>query len=749
MLPPAVRRELAVIAASAGVVDRSVEIVTEADGAVTIRFVLETERFVEKRPSAILDREPVELRYSAFAAVGVEAPLVTSGRADFPRTLPHLNPVLPDQPASLCLARAGLQTIYDRYGVEGLLQRLRSWMRAAQAGSLSDDGWDPVPIPVRTQVRQAWFDGARFQDLAVGAPAGTSVLTGVARVSTVADYVVITDQIAAADKPAHNSALRKAVATAREGARQVGIPWVLVWPANHEPNADAVFGTWTTYKELRDGLAAVGLAGPLEAAIGSVMANGCDCKHAPGRKTIVVIVGLWRPVPLGQGIFGLSADPLARSLELKAFTLEATVSGEIIDDATPVRALIADPFPGPAVYRWVSGTPVMRPAAMIGYGALGSEIGDHLLRGGLEQLTTFDADRLAPHNPARHRALPDETYLTKAQIFENRAKNLSAFAPSRHKGIAENLVSLPDAEVAKRLEGSAVIIDATADERVRMRLTHLNSVLARQVIRTELLHSGRLGVEYVTTGSGNPDLFDLYNVLCHAALDDADIADWLSTEHLVGPDSAELVFGFGCSSLTTRLPGFVVAQHAAAFMPTIVRCLEGAAPAGIGINVLDAQFLPRGWRWLAVPSLVELSSETAPGWSIRLHPDVVRRLTEERGRKLPAETGGYLYGAWDLRLKRITVVVASDEPPGSNATADGIELGPSGQTEFEKRLNQATRGRIVVCGSWHSHPPAFSADLSPKDIKTMAAFRERDDPLGLPTLFVVSAEGEIAAHLIV
>lgn len=747
-LPALVRRELAWLARSDGVIDGTCEFGLAPDGAAAIRFEFETETLVVPRDSGILEREPILFIYRGIESVGVEAPLVLSERPDFPRTFPHLNPVRPSSPASLCLARAGLQAIYDRYGIEGVMQRLRSWMRAAQTGALTADGWHPVPLSGQLAWRPAIFDAARLQEMATTASAGTSSLTGVACVIPGTHHIEITDQVEPADTPAHLSALSRAVEGVTLGDAKVGIPWLFVWPAERRPVEDPVFGFWQTYKDLREGLAAVGLTQALETGIGSILANGCHCKR-DGHKQLVAIVGIWRPVALGQEIFGLSADPVARTLELKAFVLQTAVTKELLEDATSLEVLVANPRPGPDLSRWVSGLPALRPAALLGYGALGCELGEHLVRGGAEHLEVFETDGLAPHNLARHRGDRQDVYVAKATIFERRARRINTVPLERLKGTQKDLLTLSDEGFLAALGRAEVVIDATVNERMKARLSQLGGRIGRPVIRAELRHRGRLGLTMVTAGAGNPDLLDLHAMVCHQAIYDAAVEAWLIDEHLRGPGDAELILGFGCASLTTKLPGFVVAHHAAAMMPTIMAALESDAPPGFGINRLSEKGHARGSSWVDVPPFIELVPATAPDWRVRIHPAVVRFLADERANKLPAETGGYLYGRWDLAQRRMTIVTASSEPPGSVASPDGIELGPAGNTAFERALATLTRGTVALCGSWHSHPTEAGTDLSGKDLATLTRFREVDAPQALPTLFVVTSGDAVAAHLIV
>jgi hypothetical protein len=745
--PLPLRREMAVVAASLGV--RQETVTLHVDGSARISFVLQTETPVETLATGILPEEPVTFVYEVVDTVGVVAPLVLSGRETFPRNLGHLNPVLPGYPVSFCLARAGLQPVYDRYGIEGVMMRLRTWMRDAMTGGLMADGWEPVPLAAKMPVRAGLLDAGAFQELAARRRAEGGWAAGIARISAPedGDQVFVVAGELSATQPAHWSALAKTIKAESVDGRQMSVPWIFIWPSDEKQISEPVFGLWTTYKDMRDALMTVDLTARLEDAAGSVLANGCDCKHAPGCRTLVVLIGLWRPVPLADNIFGLSTDPAARRLEIKACTLETAITGNPLADDTRLHAVISNPLPGPALYRWTTGSAALGPAGLIGNGALGSAIADHLLRSGIEEISGIDLDNMMPHNLARHTAEMADVYRPKINHLARSARSLAVNGLRPHiRAFQEDAARLSTAALADRFGGSKLIIDATADERIRGRLTAFNKHDGRQIVRIEIYNRGLLGVQFVTGSSGNPSLLDLYYLLCREALTDDAVAQWLYDEHVGGAGSDELLFGFGCASPTTRLPNYVVAQHASAFMPTIVQGLTGWVSPGIGLNHLDQAFRPYGWRWLDAPEFLHAEPRIAPEWAVRTHPDVLAFLSAERAKALPIETGGYLYGGWDAALKQIIIVAASNLPPRSTASKTKLTLGLAGNTSIERRIARLTRGRLQLCGSWHSHPDASTA-LSPKDQATMANFRRLDRPRGTPTLFVVVADGGIDAHL--
>ena len=742
------RNELALIAASRGVMNETISYDIDTDSHnVKISFVLETELLVEEPKADIRLQEPFLIVYQDINEVGITAPVVLSARDDFPRILGHLNPVRSNSPVSICLARAGLQPIYDRFGIEGVILRLRTWLRDAQTGALMADGWEPVPYASNMPTRGGLLHPTSFQEIAVNFT-GPGSTTGIAKIIKPedGDYVYIYPQTYSPDKPAHNSELSKAVKSTIE-TRQ-GVPWVFIWNDSDNPISEPIFGLWQNYKDMREALKHIGMTSYLEQVIGHVLGNGCDCVHLPdARKTLVVLIGIWRPVALADNIFGLSIDPNARRLEIKAFTLETNRHGNVIDDDTNLRAVIADPLPSRELFRWVTGAPSIKHAALVGYGSLGCAIANHLIRSGADEISVIDNDKILSHNLARHSSEFKDLYSDKVEHLERVAKSVAIDNVKTHvHPHKENILKLTYDELLTRVGDSDLLIDATADERVRGYLSKFNEKYNHQITRVEIFHQGCLGIQFVTGESGNPGLLDIYYLLCREAIDDEAIAQWLYDEHVKGVEHEELLFGFGCSSMTTRIQNYVVAQHASAFMPLIIEGLTEKISSGIGINYLDSSYHSKGWRWIDVQQFHHAEIEDAPGWTVRVHQDVLSFISDERDKALPAETGGYLYGGWDLASKQMIIVMASPLPPGSEATATSLNLGASGNTKIERRIEKHTRGHIILSGTWHSHPGQSSA-MSGKDISTIKGFTTIDRELGIPTLLIIVADDGIRINM--
>lgn len=748
-LPIALKHEKSVIAASAGVIEDSIRIYSD-DTKIAINFMLQTEATVEPPAADIRDNETISLCYNDKNSVGITAPSIWCLRNDFPRNLGHLNPTPLDRPVSLCLARAGHQPIYDRYGIEGILIRLRTWMRDAKTGGLMADGWEPVPYPNDRSIRVGIIDPKAFQGLAYRNGDQVGWATGVARITPpeAGNIVKFYSEEVSATTPERNSRLAQITRLGDTGIGRTKVPWLFVWSNRDAPISEPVFSHWKTYKGMQDSLEPFGLAEKLNAASGAVFANGCDCVHAQeGSKALVIIIGIWRPTPLLENIYGLSEDPLERSLEIKAYTLESDRNHQPILDDTKVRTIIADPWPGKDLYKWVSGVDTTGGIALFGNGALGSAISDHLLRIGIDSIDVLDKDFIAPHNLARHHAFFEDLYSKKVDHLSRAAKKLSVEMESTNVNpIPENIIDLDQNDLRAMLRSSTFLVDASADERVRRYLSGVVKNDERQLTRVELYNDGKLGVQFVCGAHGNPDLLDLYYTLCFMALGIDAVYRWLFNEHVEGLNRNELTFGFGCTSITTRLPNYVVAQHASAFMPTIIAGQRGQIPTGIGLNILDDAFRPCGWQWIDVPNFDVRVPEGGGEWSLHIHPEVLTSLATERDAALPRETGGYLYGGFDLAAKQIVIVAASPLPPGSDSSGVAVSLGEAGATPIEKRLARRTKGRINLCGTWHSHP-GESSTRSLKDIATYMGFVGEDSDHGIPTLMLIIANDGIHTYL--
>lgn len=735
---PALRREVGLLRAAHGIEEDSVTVKMDpADQSVLICFVVITDDLFEDADAAIIDREPMIFSYNTVDSVGLQAPIVTSDRMDFPRDIGHINPTKADIPASVCLARPDHQALYERFGVAGMADRLVQWLRDAKTGGLMAEGWHPVPVMQGQETTAGVFDAAAFQEIAAASSIAATA-TGIARIDIRSakrrNAYILSNTYAS--EPAGTAPLVAALELPTElsGKNIVQIPWVFAWSNPAHPIKSSVFGLWETLADAYAALTPYGLNKIIDTQIGKVLISGahhfCVDSHA-----MVLIIGLWRPKQLLASIYGLSDNEQARHLEIKAYLICWPPGNEMNLDQVTITEIAAQPLPAPHLHQHMSNLLEIQEAAQLGCGALGSEIADNLLRAGVRYIAIADKDTFHSHNLSRSTAYTDDLGLPKVEMIVDRAEKLSLLPPGTVVSpMKADVASMTDDELSAFMGNSRALIDTTADEGVRARLVKFSVPGDRKIIRVELARAGRLGLVTVAASSG-PDLLDLYYALINMGRNCGAVRDWLREDGHGQGALEEVILGFGCSSMTTRLPKFVLDQHAAAAMPTIISALTDDHEAGFGINPLDEHFQPLGWQWFPVNPFDHLDGNIAEGWSVRLEPDISDAI-KGMWEPFEVEVGGYLYGSVDYNLRRVTVIAATQV--SSLSSEHWVELLPASSSPFEAPMLRRTGGRIGIVGTWHSHPNGPKA-FSNRDHATFNVHRERDKEHGLATLVVVAA----------
>lgn len=715
-----------------------------SDGTAEIRFNIQTDTMIDSKSAIINDVEPIVFQYRSQADIGKRAPDVLSGRGDFPRDLSHLNPTAADQPVSLCLARAGLQSIYDSAGIDGVIRRLLDWLNDAKTESLHEDGWDPVPpISVEDSVI-GFLDAQSLQHYAVAEPKGGYGFIGADIIHGKGDAVFVHAEHAilnTEDLPELN-----AVKTAMKNFNSSGdpthttIPAVYCWPAFGKVESNPHYGGWRDMKSFTQGLRDVGLYDSIDEAfikLDILFGEDQDADKL-GHRAIIIIIGLWRPAPLDRTIVGLADDDDARSLELRAYYLRRDLNvTDRWSETTELHDLYGLVPTIPSVLEAVSGEVALVSTVLLGAGAIGSAFADYGIRGGADKLTVIDKDKFLSHNVARHRG--DRLHVAE---FKTNVIGSMAFNRVQDVDIAMfpgDVGLITDSILAECFADHGQVLDATADPLVRRRLSKLSDVSV-PVLRAEVFHQGKLGVYLLTRLDDPQNLNCLFHQLICSAYDDADVRAWLKYEASRTFLEEELLLGFGCRSLTTKMPAYKIEAHASAAYALGKSRLQGLSRPLIAINKIDENGLPLGTKVVDPDPVVVFDPGGDTGqWRVIMTQTVVEKLHHMRTEASPVETGGYLFGAIDEDASEIYVVAVSGEPPGTVATKTSLKLGRWGQTGFEKSFVRRTQGRLPPVGTWHSHPSS-SPKASAKDRETVAVFEKEDALRGLPTVMAITGK---------
>lgn len=758
--PAAARHSLAIISSCDGVILNSTCILVAPPGTddelqAVVQFEMEFGRPARIVESRINDVEPIGLLYENVEQIGAQSPVAAiSMREDFPRDLPHMNPVSTQFPASPCIAWAQLDDFFRLVGLTGTIDSIRKWFIDARTGSLHKDGWHPVPSPQINPIR-AVIDIGKTQDIAKAN--GNNWAVGA--MTMFDDWAIFHSDKTASATSNDIHTIRDEIKSRRTSGRgEWTVPWVLISQTDSTECDVPFFDAFESLSDLERAMQSVGLTNLREAL--AVI----DTERLPTRRgkphndqCVGVVVAVHRPKPLEKTWPGLSTFQEARHYEVRAYILDGLPTGSPLAQVNgTLKHVVNMPMPSAPLFRHVSGSPRLTGATLVGVGALGSAIAEHLVRMGSESLTVVDSDILLPHNLARHVGRYGDLFFPKVSSIHRLSANLGQMlwdeltTISRDVGssdcairpIVSDVLTTSDEELNQCAITSKTIIDSTANPDIRKRLCRYSQAFPKSIVRAEAYHRGLLGVLSVANSDNTPDIQDLYFALLLLRSCNDGVREWLKWERSGGKGEHELFLGLGCASMTTQLPGYFVSNHAAAFMPKISEILSSKekADAGVGINRLDENGYPLGWDWYEIPPFEVTEAFESP-WSIRWHPDVLPQLKEYRRNSIPNETGGYLYGHWDYNLKRISLLLGTPAPDGSKGTPTELSLESANKDQKGRTFIRRCAGRIHLVGTWHSHPGG-SAMPSPKDLRTIVPMVVENNQRGIPTLMVILADNE-------
>lgn len=645
--------------------------------------------------------EPIALWYSSQINTS-SSPQVRSDRIDFPRDLPHLNPVLDTDPPWLCLAREGLSSIYQRGGLPAIFQRLSMWLRDAAAGYLDHDGWEPVP---RSGSFSATLDIAWFQKAAFNSTFRKSGhVLGYALLFLDTDKdgnKVLHTQLVSRKKEIEKIWIQEPDETFIENRRAVNGFWFMAWGERAKTQTKRYNKSISTISDLYEFAAVAGCEKNVRSFIDVI----CNPDSPSQSKGYVILIGEWRPKQLIQTIPGL-ANGEARKLEMTGFLVFTKVDGtkrevSSIDQLELLAEANADNLNKLAGFNVTPNRVVL-----IGAGALGSKLAVHLIREGVAKLTIADNDRVAPHNLSRHA-------LTGSSLYFNKATELRSYLLEINKALDINAL---DEDVGRVQAGSfsdkvagheqGVLIDCTADLTVMRRLCLPDNVM--RTAKLELADNGNIGMLLYEGHRRNPRIDDLKALIPYMSIDIPELSIWLNRA-----DDPKVDTGMGCASASMPMSDSLVSAHSANFMASISKIIrDHAFPSGLGMALTNDQGHINNWIWIDEPSV--LIHEVKSGeiaWQVRIRKSVVDNVNNCRDQAKPNEAGGYLYGSFDLTLKIIYVVFAC-EPVPIMATPVSIKLPPAGKSEEEMKILHACAGRLQLLGTWHSHPNSDSGASS-------------------------------------
>lgn len=358
---------------------------------------------------------------------------------------------------------------------------------------------------------------------------------------------------------------------------------------------------------------------------------------------------------------------------------------------------------------------------ILGAGAVGSKLIDHLYRSGVCNLTIVDMDSFMPHNVIRHTLSKGFCFSEKSVLIKEHLEGMFMLSSSVN-AVTEDAVNYLQREDLSQYD---IIVDATASSRVMYALdeTTFNGV----IIRTCLSNEGKVGMTYVKRDA-NARLQEYYMQILRLAVQDEDVSKWIVSDAKTTLDRVRI--GEGCHSNTMKVADDLISVHTAISS----RIIKDLYPDGNRGNEFFLSF--EGLEYpgslctdrFDLPMFVSLPTDTL-GWMVRIPTDLLNQIRIQTKVGGNNETGGYLVGLVSDK-RRIVYVLAQYVPKDSSKKPTSLRLGTFGVMDFLDKWFRNTGGQVRYLGDWHSHPKG-SVNRSEQDIKTFQNLKLELDGRGV------------------
>ncbi|MDE0192286.1 MAG: Mov34/MPN/PAD-1 family protein [Gammaproteobacteria bacterium] len=337
---------------------------------------------------------------------------------------------------------------------------------------------------------------------------------------------------------------------------------------------------------------------------------------------------------------------------------------------------------------------------LVGTGALGSQLHNHLSRMGWGRWTLIDEDTVLPHNVVRHRLGEPAVGFPKAIALQ-----VTSAVDTPHNPVdrvfAEDFLSIGEnKEMLGACSEADLILDVSTSIAVARRLAVDLEGPARRA--SLFLNPGGCDAVMLMEDSGRSLRLDALEAQYYRAI----VRDCRLDQHI--KQEKTFRYSAGCRDVATRIGQDGVAL-ASALLARQVRSADADATAAVWQQEADG-----GVRRVDIP----LSDETRvkrDGWCFVLDSALVEHVSSLRRARLPVETGGVLIGYFDVSRRHVYVVDALPAPRDSDERVDAFIRGFAGLRDEIQGIEARTGGQVGYVGEWHSHPDGAGVDMSDHD----------------------------------
>jgi len=369
--------------------------------------------------------------------------------------------------------------------------------------------------------------------------------------------------------------------------------------------------------------------------------------------------------------------------------------------------------------------------AIIGVGALGSQVFCNCIRAGFGRWTLIDNDSIWSHNLARHSLGLDSLGKNKALELTYYAKTLIKDADVT--AIADSIFN-QDNEVTHEIFASAdIILDiSTSVAAARMLASDIKSE-ARRV--SAFLNQSGTYLTMIAEDRERTISLDLLEMQTYKIM----------TKHEDYKDyfmyAGAMAYSAACRSITSRIPQDNVALSAA-MVSKELKTLTAKEEAQITIwQLIDNSFFAHSYTpetW----SKIKLGD-----WLFCINDSLLREMHLKRLERFPNETGGVLLGHCDFARNKLYIVDMVFSPEDSIESPTSYIRGCANLPEKMTEISKLTHNNLYYVGEWHSHPSGSTA-MSGDDIKLLSAVTEwSDTECRLGCIIIVGFNNACSIHI--
>ncbi len=642
-------------------------------------------------------------------------------REDFPERVPHLNMSPPGFPRSLCLYEMPVEDVLRIATPHAVIERIRWWLAETAHGKLhgDDQPLDPLFCPIGETVILPDEDIVALaeHDLAfVQGPGGPAAPFHLVRVKDLqggsaaqkateryATMVVLTDAVPHVGINMPPATLADLIAIYAD----LGVD--VVGPLR------AAFRRWTGRQDLADFLERpwlLLLVTPIQRSPGvpgALMTRGFQTGNVSSAAAARALGALLfhgnlvsRPITEMPPEEGAGADVALMTLDLQfpmSRRLARLASGRIDRDGDD------------------------REIALVGAGALGSQLAMTAARMGIGTWSIIDHDFLLPHNLARHALLRRHVGISKAMAL---ACELDAMLGPRSVKV------LCDLAIAREAEPLLAAADLVLDVSASVPTARILALRSRHATRTMSVFLNPAGTDLV--------------ILCEGAertprIDHVEMAyHWLLVVEGLDDHHASNLGGIrpsgGCRVPSLQIPQSRIGALASFAVERIFRPL----PNGGFIEILHLDDEGLSITKGVAPLFREV---TVAEFTVSISTQVCEHVFSRREKAGGDETGGILIGSWDRARNVLYVVAATDAPTDSVGTPTGFERGAAGVFRTLDDIETVTAGNLTYVGEWHSHPPGAGTRPSGDDRVLLRWIAKNLEFCDVPPCMIIAGDNEL------